>query len=435
MSQRPSLRRGSMLNFGDGAISMGSAVLVSVLLAQTLHAAGFGLYALVMTIVSFTYLLARAGIPGTVRRYAAEFDGRGERALIGIVAGRGLRSASLTAVGGAVLLALAAGPLSAFFRAESLRNYLLIGAVLLIPMVPLSVLRALLGGLQQYRYLMQVSLWTSPIWVAACAAAVLSGRGITGVLLATLVVELLNLAALGWKAAHEVSIRWTFTLPKEIHIRLKRYNLALAALILLDVIVWQRSELLFLGRLSNANQVAYYAIPFALTERVVDLIPGAVLGVLLPGLAYAQASADPARFGAVFNEALRYLALLTLPIAVAGIILAPFVIGLLYGPGFAPAAIVLQILLVSVIFGVLGQASRSALLGMEAQGLLLTTGVIAAILSIALDLVLIPQWNAAGAAIANTTVQAFWAITISIVVWRRLQQRQIPAVREVVASS
>src|ERR1700730_3122674 len=96
MSRRPSLREGSLLNFADGAISLGAALLVSVLLANKLHPDGFGRYALVMTIVSFGYLLARAGIPGTVRRYAAEFDGRGERALIGVVAGRGLRSASLT---------------------------------------------------------------------------------------------------------------------------------------------------------------------------------------------------------------------------------------------------------------------------------------------------------------------------------------------------
>jgi O-antigen/teichoic acid export membrane protein len=230
-------------------------------------------------------------------------------------------------------------------------------------------------------------------------------------------------------------------LPIEIRSRLQRYNLALAALILMDVIVWQRSELLFLGRLSNAAEVSFYAVPFALTERVADLIPGAVLGVLLPGLAYAQASADPTRFASVFGEALRYLGLLTVPIAIGGIVLAPFVVGLLYGPGFAPAAIVLQILFVSVVFGVLGQASRSALLGMEAQGRLLKTGLAAAVLSIALDLVLIPRWGAAGAAIANTIVQSTWALTIFIPLWRDLHHGSPPkygpppAVREAVASS
>jgi O-antigen/teichoic acid export membrane protein len=434
MTDRPSLRQGSLLNFADGAISLVSALVVSILLARTLHPVGFGLYALVMSIVSFAYLFARAGIPGTVRRYAAEFDGRGERALIGVVAARGLRNASLTALAAAVLLAVAAAPLSMFFRDPSLRPYLLIGALLLIPMVPLSVLRALLGGLQQYRFLMQVTLWTSPIWLAACGVALVAGRGIAGVLIATLGVELLNIAALGWKATREVPIRWRLHLPEEVRSRMQRYNLALAALILLDVIVWQRSELLFLGRLSTTAQVSFYAVPFALTERVADLIPGAVLGVLLPGLAFAQASSNPTRFATVFGEALRYLGLLTMPITIAGIALAPFAIGLLYGPGFAPAAIVLQILLVSVVFGVLGQASRSALLGMEAQGRLLKTGVVAAVLSIALDLVLIPRWGAVGAAIANTVVQATWSLSIFLPLIRRLQRRPALVIGEAVAS-
>lgn len=384
--------------------------------------------------VSFAYILARAGIPGTVRRYAAEFDGRGEAHAIGIVAGQGIRNVTLTGLVAALVLAALAAPLSAFFRNPSLQSHLLLGSVVLLPMLPLSVLRALLEGLQQYRYLIRVSLFTSPIWLAACGIALYSGAGITGVLVATLVTELVNLAALAYKANRDLKISWRGSLPEEIRSRLQRYNLALAALILLDVIVWQRSELLFLGRLSNAAQVSFYAVPFALTERVADLIPGAVLGVLLPGFAYAQASPDPTKAAAVFTEALRYLALLTLPITIFGIVLAPFIIHLLYGDGFSGATVVLQILLVAIIFGVVGQASRSALLGMESQGRLLKTGAAAAALSIALDLVLIPRFGAIGAAIANTTVQGSWALAIFIPLWRRIHSQPPPLVPEVVAS-
>jgi O-antigen/teichoic acid export membrane protein len=161
-------------------------------------------------------------------------------------------------------------------------------------------------------------------------------------------------------------------------------------------------------------------VPFALTGRFGDLVPGAILGVLLPSLTYAQGVGDQTRFNAIFGEALRYLAMLTLPLCLFGIPLAPFVIGVLYGPGFMPAVLVLQILLLSVIFSVLGQASQSALLGAEAQGRLLKTGLLAAVLSIGLDLALIPRWGAIGAAVANTTVQGVWALAIFTPLWRRL---------------
>ena len=132
--------------------------------------------------------------------------------------------------------------------------------------------------------------------------------------------------------------------------------------------------------------------------------------------------------------ALRDHALLTLPISIVGSSLATCIIRVLYGPDFGGATIVLQILLGAVLFGVVGQASRSALLGMESQGRLLKTGVAAAALSIALDLILIPRWGAIGAAIANTAVQGTWALAIFIPLWRRLHHEPAPAIREVVAS-
>lgn len=432
MIRRPSLGASSVLNFTDGAISLLSALAVSVMLARTLHPQGFGVYALVMSIVSFAYLFARAGIPGTVRRYAAELDGRGDRHLIGLVAGNGLRNAAVIALAAGVLLALAAAPLSAFFGEPSLRAYLLIGAGLVVPMVPLSVLRGLLGGLQQYRYLMLVNLCTSPAWLAGCGIALVSGGGIAGVLLVTLAVEVLNLVLLSVKAVQLVTFAYEFRLASDLGRRVRRYNVTLAALILLDLIVWQRSELLFLGRLSTATQVSFYAVPFALTERVADLIPGAVLGVLLPALAFA--SADGARVRAVFGDALRHLAILTVPIVIGGIAVAPFAMSLLYGPGFEPAAVVLQILFVSVMFGVLGQASRSMLLALPGERWLLKTGIVAAAMSVLLDLALIPRWGALGAAVANTTVQAAWSLTMFLPL-RAHARHQTPAIREVAASS
>ena len=50
--RRPSLRWSSALNFGDEAISLLAALAVSVLLARMLGPAQFGVYALVMAIVS-----------------------------------------------------------------------------------------------------------------------------------------------------------------------------------------------------------------------------------------------------------------------------------------------------------------------------------------------------------------------------------------------
>ena len=174
--------------------------------------------------------------------------------------------------------------------------------------------------------------------------------------------------------------------------------------------VWQRSELIFLGRFSGSEQVAFYNVTFALTGSLAALVPGPLLGVLLPGLTYARGAADSAGFGVLFNKAFRYLAMLTIPICLFGIPLAGAIIQVLYGQEFAGAAVVLQILFLSVLFAVLGDAAGSALLGEESQGWLLKTGAIAAAGSLVLDFALIPRFGAVGAAIANTIAQGGWAL-------------------------
>jgi O-antigen/teichoic acid export membrane protein len=415
----PSLTRATVLNFIDGAVTLAAALVVSILLARVLGPNRFGVYALAMTLVMVALLLARLGISSTVKRYVAELNARGDRQTASIVVGRGLRLGLASGAMGTALMAAAAAPLAAFFRHPELTRLLLIGAAMVLPMVVLGVLRNVVSGFQQYRYLVRLNLVASPAWVLGCAVALWWGAGVAGVMVTSLIVDLLQVLAVGLWVSENVGISWRAPLPEGLGRRLAQYNVTLAALIVLNAIVWERSELLFLGRFQGAEQVAFYALPFALTEKVVDLVPGALLGVLLPGLTYAQ-SIDPGRFSAVFSDALRYLAMLTLPICLFGIPLAPIMINLLYGSGYVGAVIVLQILLVSIVFGVLGQASRAAHLGMESQAFLLKTGLVAAAISIGLDLVLIPRFGATGAAVANTVVQALWALTITVPLWKRI---------------
>lgn len=426
------LLRGTLLNAADSATSLVAAMIVSILLARTLGPDRFGLYALVTTVVTFTFLFARLGVGDTMRRYMAELDGRDQRRLGAALAGWGLRIGISAALVSAVALTLAAGPLSGFFRRSELSGYLLIGAASLLPTAAASVLRNLQRGLQHWRALLWLNLATSPLWVGACALALWSGAGIAGVLVVGIAIEIIGVGLLAIWTRRDVGWpRLRTQLPADLHSRVLRYNLSLALLVVMNVIVWQRSELLFLGRFNGPEQVAYYAVPFSLTERITELLPGAVLGVLLPSLSFAYGAADPARFGEILSTAARYLAMLTLPICAFGIPLAGAVIGLLYGPAYLSAVPVLQILLAASIFGVAGQAASAALLGMEAQSWLLKTGLAAVALSLALDFLLIPRWGAIGAAIANAVTQVSWAVAVTAPLWRRVS----PAARAAVARS
>lgn len=181
-------------------------MIVSVVLARALGPQRYGLYSLVMTVIMFTFVVSRLGINDTVRRYVAELDGRNDRAAAALVGSRGLALGLLTSGAAALVLALGATALAAFFHRDGLRPYFILGAIGLLPMMAGGVLRNVLGGLQQYRYLVRMNIITSPIWVVASTAVVLSGHGIWGLLVVGMVVETVNLAILGWWAYREVGI-------------------------------------------------------------------------------------------------------------------------------------------------------------------------------------------------------------------------------------
>jgi O-antigen/teichoic acid export membrane protein len=426
MNEPPTLVRSSLLNFADLAVSLLASLALAIVLARSLGPDRFGVYALVGSVVSFTVTFARLGISDTLNRYIAELAGRQDRATAAVLAFQGL-GAGLAAAGvagaGMVLLS---GPLSSFFHIGSQQFLFVIGAATLIPQLGIAVLRAVLRGLQRWWYFVQLNLVVSPFWVAACYLTLLKGGGIAGILLVGLGADLVQMVVLIWWVRRELGLpRLTQRMPVPLLSRLFRYNLVVAALMLLNIVVWKRSELLFLGHFSGVSQVAYYTLPFSLTEQISGLLPGSLLGVMLPGLTYAMGAADPARFGQFLNSALSYLAILTIPICLFAIPTAGGVISFLYGAKYGPAVPVLQVLSVAMPFAVLAQAIGSALLGIERQSWLLKVGAGAAALSLLLDFALIPTWGAMGAATAKAIAQATWAIAALMPLASRISRQTV----------
>src|SRR5207302_5665758 len=175
-----------------------------------------------------------------------------------------------------VLLALGSGLLAGLYRHRELQRYFVIGSLSLAPQLVSGVLRGVMRGLQKWGRLVLLNLLTSPVWVVGSIAVVMGGAGITGLLIVGIAVEVVLVVVLAWWSAAALGVRVQAPIPRPLRARLVRYNVALALLTVINLVVWNRSELFFLGRLSGPDQVAYYAVPFSLTGRASDLIPGAL---------------------------------------------------------------------------------------------------------------------------------------------------------------
>jgi len=117
-----------------------------------------------------------------------------------------------------------------------------------------------------------------------------------------------------------------------------------------------------IGALLPPNQLAYYAAPFEMVARLL-VLPTSLTGALFPALASAQHH-DAARAHALRRRALQLTAVLVLPAALIGVLLARPLLQLWLGEEFAQhGSLAMQILLVGFAFNALAQIPMVALHG------------------------------------------------------------------------
>ncbi|MGH7476606.1 MAG: flippase [Longimicrobiales bacterium] len=158
------------------------------------------------------------------------------------------------------------------------------------------------------------------------------------------------------------------------------------------------SDLIFLRLFHTAELVGYYAAAYALISFLANL--GMAYGVsLLPTLTRLGRSPDEQR--ELYQTAMAQVCAVVLPVAVGGAFLAHQIIGLIFGAGYAPSGIALQVLIWSIPLALVRDVPVAALFaaGRETQVFRLTG--VAAVLNVGLNILLIPRYGMLGAAAAT----------------------------------
>lgn len=177
-------------------------------------------------------------------------------------------------------------------------------------------------------------------------------------------------------------------------------------------------DILFLGKLATARDAAL----FAASWRLASLVPFALVGLgtmagPLIAKAYEQRSMD--ELHRVSSIVARAGFLFALACAAALYLLGRPLLGL-FGPGFVAGRDVLSVLLiggvVNAFTGVV--AYFLTLTGRERQGLVIFAGAL--VLSIVLNLLLIPRYGAVGAAVASSSAMAAWNLVMLVYVRRTI---------------
>jgi O-antigen/teichoic acid export membrane protein len=376
---------------------------LTLLAARRLGSAVYGEYALITSIVVIGNVLTTFGTDTLlIREVARDRPDQREKASAALVLQLGLS---------AFLIALI------FIAGHGLPG-LDLYALTLIPLSFFSVYTAVLRGYERMDLFLLTNLIVASLQAAGAWVILTLTPGLVPLLAWLTIVQAGGAAGGGWmcRAAGFPGFNLAgFRIPEVS--RIVRAVWPLAAISLLGII-YLRMGVLVLSALVGGAPVGW----FSAASRLVDaskLAHIAVLGALLPALARSMSSLGRPAAHTLLRQAMGSLAALSLAGAVFLTAAARPLINLLLGPGYAPAAPVLQVLSWSLIPYTISACLSvwEVVAGRERR--LLAVIAVSTGLSLAVYLALVTTAGLAGAAWAALTSECLQAGIFLFMVTRR----------------
>lgn len=383
-------------------------LIVSVAAARFLGVEGMGRQSYIAFIELSVIMLFTGGLPIALMRYVGETLGRGRPGAVSSLLWWAWRIEAVTAVAGGGLLVVAA------LLGADPRSAWLLAAVACALGILHTVPSAVLIGAQRWREASIAGLVSGAFSTGATIAVLAAGAGITGMFAVEVVASGLNLVWTSVLARRLVTEIAPVREPAgDVEGLVLRYAGLASIGVVLTFVVWRRSEFFFLERYSGDAQIALYSVAFAVVTAIGRVFE-AIASVVTPAVATLFGAGETDRIRIGYGRAFRLLVVVSLPITALALALGPRAVRLLYGAEFAGTGRVLALMLLTLPVVALVRTSNALLHGLGRLRFLLAAGFVAAVANIGLAFLLVPRYDAVGAAIANGCAQLAVAVPVLV---------------------
>lgn len=403
------LIQNSFLSFFNNAMGMILGFGVSILTARMLGPEKYGIYNIILWLMSVVSIVIGMGLNFTITKFVSEYQGKKDNYSIGQIIRFILWIELSLAVITFIFMMMYRAHITDYFFNPIYTLAFTINIVGLVPGIMTAVYASALEGIQKFRYFLIYSAIVSPVSLIIKIIILLNQQGIEALLLTNLVFSLINTAFYRWTLYHEKVPVGIIGKPPigEVRNKIIRYNFSISTIMLLDKIIWDKSENFFLGKYCTAAQAGYFNMAYGLSNKFTKLISNTFWKVLFPFMSERHGADDQVRLKRVFYISTRYLAFFSFPIAAGGIVLSFPLIKYFLGTDYFPAQRALQIFFFSSIFGMLAIPQASVLYATAKQGFIIKYGAVLATLNLLLDFIFIPTYGATGAASINGIIRIF----------------------------
>jgi O-antigen/teichoic acid export membrane protein len=381
------------------AVGLISGLVMSVILARGLGPTLMGNLSYLIWAERTLTAVATLGYALATVRYTADAFARGEKARAWGIVRLFMRRQLVTTA----LVMLLATPLVVVFAPRDLAAPLLVVVATLLLITVEGIYTHALQGAQRYDVTARTSTIKMALQLLVAVVAIRLGAGLT-VLVAAMGLTLVVSCLIQRRRVLAIYAGAARASPAPMTSDVRAYLLPLSIVAVLDAIVWDRSEVFFLGLYASAADIAYYSLAFGLANRIM-IIPAIAVGALLPAFSALHGRGDPEEFSRLYRSVLRYVALVGAPVAAMVAALAPSLVVWLYGQDYMPAARLVGVLAAVALLSALRSVAWAALRGVGDRRCALVATAVAAALNVGLAAALIPSWGTTGAVIANAAAQ------------------------------
>lgn len=206
---------------------------------------------------------------------------------------------------------------------------------------------------------------------------------------------------------YEKGPKLTFSYQKAKQLLSKSYNYILASMM---VAIYGQTDKLMLKQMMDEANVGYYSLASTINNMWVFILVAIIDSIYPTIIQYAKT--DAKSFEKKNKQLYAIVIYVSLIVAVGFMVFGNWIIKLLYGEAYLPAAMPLKIVCWYTIFSYLGTARNAWVVSTNNQKYLKYICGGAAVANVVLNALLIPVWGASGAALASLLTQVSTIVII-----------------------
>lgn len=393
MSNAREIVRGSFWSYTGIVLMMITGLLTNLLLARTLGVENWGVFSLLLVIVSLLTALTDLGL-NYFMIYTASSLSHKEPSVIRKALSAPLRYKAILILVIGLGIFIFANPLSTLFKITNGTNYFVASAVFFVIFNLFSMLNAVLFGLKKFRESTFLSTLYSVLQLAVAYGLVVLGFGVNGAIAGYIAAMVISTAIeivlirqyISFTGNTQESVVDMFTFGVYIGLG------SLAATISL----WTDSVMV--GLFIGAAAVGIYRIAVSISTSVGSLVSG-VNTVLFPFFTSAESRGEESMGD--LNTAIKYGSFIAFPAMIGLALSGGAAVKILFGQQYAGSAVPL-ILLSYICFDAMFTGMISSYLGAKKKTKIVGVSAVAStIANVLLNLILIPFFGIIGAAVAS----------------------------------